>query len=246
VVPSVSVASAGSVPSRVTEEGETVQAAFGGAPAQESATGKSNPLTGESASVKRAVWPAPMEAWEGEPVIVKSSNFTVRGSIAVSVLPVVEVVPEVEATALEIRTIVPVTEKLSNVEVTLLRLPTVSVLDSPGVIVAVLKEHVAGAMLAQPRAIDPVNPAFVEADTVNVTCPVPARTLTAVGSAESEKGGPPAPVKTIVCGLSAAVSVITTDPTRVPVDEGRNVTVRVQAIEGLTTLPQLLDSLYSP
>lgn len=220
-----------------------MQVASGGAPVHESATGNANPLTGVSVSVKLAVPPAPMEAWEGEAVIVKSSKFTVRGSMAVSVLPVVEVVLKVEVAVLEVRTIVPVTEKLSDVEVTALRLPTVSVLDSPGVIAAGLKEHVAGAMFAQPRAIDPVNPLLVEADTVNVTCPVPARTLTEACCAVSEKGRTPTPVKTIVCGLSAAVSVITTDPTRVPVEGGEKATVIVQLAPALTTLPQVLDSL---
>jgi hypothetical protein len=200
-------------------------------------------LTGVSVTVKFAVAPAAIEACEGEAESVKSSNFTVRGSVAVDVLPVVEAVPDVAVSVLEVWTTVPVTVKLSDVKLTSLRFPTVSVLEPPGAIVAGLKEHVAGAMSVQSRAIDPVKPALAEADTVNSTWSVPARTLTEVCCAVREKDKAPVPVKTIVCGLLAAVSVMTTDPTSVPAEAGAKVTVVVQLVPGLTTLPQVLDWL---
>jgi len=243
VVASWSVASTGAKPSMFTDWGEREQEVVFGAPSHTSATAKLNPLTGVSVSVKVAVCPASIEAWDGEAESVKSSNSTVRRSVVVVVLPVVETVPDVEVSVLEVWTTVPVTVKLSDVEVTSLRFPTVSVLDIPGAMVAGLKEHVAGAMSAHPRAIDPVNPGAAETKTVNVAWAVPSRTVTEAASAVSENEEAPVPVKVIVCGLSAAESVITTEPTMVPAEAGENVTVIVQLPPELTTLPQVLDWL---
>jgi hypothetical protein len=89
---------------------------------------------GVSVSAKLAVWPASIEAWEGEAASVKSAKRTVRVNVAVVVSDAVVSVVAVGVGALEELT-VPVTVKLSEVEVTSVRLPTVSVLDSPGAIV---------------------------------------------------------------------------------------------------------------
>ena len=100
----------------------------------------------------------------GEASRVKSAICTVRASVAVIVPDVKVFVLEV---AVEVVFSVPVTIKLSDDEDKPFRLPTVSVLDCPGKIVAGSKAQVAGAMLVQPRTMEPVDPPLDEAKTVN-------------------------------------------------------------------------------
>jgi hypothetical protein len=145
----------------VDEENEQVVPL--GTPLQASETGTSNPLRGVIVNVYFAVCPAWTDALAGEAARLKSANFTESARVAV-------VVPELVVDDVEVVWLaasVPATVKLSEEEVTASRFPTVRVLDCPGEIEAGLKAQVAGATLAQPRTMEPVNPLLDDADRVN-------------------------------------------------------------------------------
>jgi hypothetical protein len=135
-----------------------------GTPLQARETGTSNPLRGVIVNVYSAVCPAWIEALAGEAARLKSANCTESSRVAVVVPELV--VDDVEVVWVAVVT-VPVTVKLSEEEVTASRFPTVSVLDCPGEIEAGSKAQVAGATLAQPRTMEPVNPLLDDADRVN-------------------------------------------------------------------------------
>ena len=164
-----------------TGEEESEHVAPLGTPLQESDTGTSNPLRPVIVNVYFAVCPAWTVSLVGEAARVKSANCTDSASVAVDVpgevLELLVLVDDVVVVWLAVAT-VPVTVKLSEDEVTALRFPTVSVLDCPGDIDVGLKAHVAGATLAQPRTMDPVNPLFDDADSVNCAWALPSRTVT--------------------------------------------------------------------
>src|SRR5579872_4948205 len=128
-----------------------------------------------------------MESLDGEAEIVKSSNSTVSGSVAITVPVLDPSVAPVPVGGLELPdgATVPVTEKFSDMEVTWPRLPTVSVLDPPGESVAGSNEQVAGAMFSQPRTMGVTVPRLTEAVNVNCAYSAPSRTLTEVCCAVS-------------------------------------------------------------
>ena len=97
--------------------------------------------------------------------MLKSAICTVSGSVAVTVLEL-----EVELVASwDVMVAVPITVKLSEDDASPPRLPTVRVLNWPGTTEVGLNAQVAGEILLQPSAMDPVNPTVVEADTINCT-----------------------------------------------------------------------------
>ena len=228
-----------------TVEEENEHVAPLGTPLQASETGMSNPLSGVMVKVYFAVCPAWIESLAGEAARVKSENCTESASVAVPAPevedPEVEVVDGVVLDEVVV-VAVPVTLKMSADEVTAFRFPTVRVLDWPGTMEEGLKAQVAGETLAQPSAMEPVNPTAVEAEMVNWTWPVPINTVSELGFAASANGGAPVPVRVIVCGEPRPVSVIVTVPTLVPSEEGEKVTAMLQLAPAFTTLPQLLVS----
>lgn len=191
-------ASEGSI---LTEEDENEQVDSSGAPLQASDTGTPNPLTGSRVSVYLAASPAWIEFSVGDAASVKSANSTDNVSVAMveseAVVLKLDIVVDVAANRLAVET-VPVTVKLSEGEVTAFRFPTVSVVDCPGEIEAGSKVQVAGAMFAQPRTIEPVNPSLVEADKVNCACPEPWSTVTELCFAVSVKEISPLPERLTV------------------------------------------------
>jgi hypothetical protein len=50
----------------------------------------------------------------------------------------------------------------------------------------------------------------------------------------------------MLCGLPLALSVMVSEPVRLPLVEGTNVTLRLQLAAGATVLPQVLDCEKSP
>ena len=126
--------------------------------------------------------------------MLKSANCTIRGSVAVTVLGLVVELVE----SWDVMVAVPITVKLSDDDESPPRLPTVRVLDWPGTIEGGLNAQVAGEILEQLRAMDPVNPTVVEAVTVNCTWPVPCSTVSELGFAARVKGRTPVPVRVIV------------------------------------------------
>ena len=175
---------------------------------------------------------------------MKSAICTESGRVAVKVPEVLPEPDEVLAVVelwLDAGT-VPVTVKLSEDDVIAVRFPTTRVLDSPGSIEVGLKVQVAGAMLAHPRTIEPVNPTVVEADTVNCAWPVPTSTVSELGFADNVKGTTPVPVKVTVWGDPGPVSVRLNVPTLVPRADGAKLTLIEQLAPAFTTLPQLFDS----
>ena len=78
---------------------------------------------------------------------------------------------------------------------------------------------------------------------VMVALPRPETTLFSVGALS---GATPVPFRIIVCGLLAALVVITTLPVRAPDAVGVNVTFRLQEMPMLTLPPQLLVIAKSP
>lgn len=197
----VSVTVAGPEESILTEEDENEQVDSSGTPLQASDTGTSNPLAGDRVSVYWAVSPAWIESSVGDAARAKSANSTDRVSVAMveseAVVLELDVVVDVAANRFTVET-VPVTVKLSDGEVTALRFPTVRVVDCPGEIEAGSKVQVAGAMFAQPRTMEPVNPSLVEADRVNCAWPDPWRTVTELCFAVSVKEMSPLPERLTV------------------------------------------------
>ena len=59
-------------------------------------------------------------------------------------------------------------------------------------------------------------------------------------------GAAPVPVRLMVCGLPAMLSVIVTAPVRMPVAVGVNVTLMVQLAPAATDVPQVLVCMKSP
>ncbi len=49
------------------------------------------------------------------------------------------------------------------------------------------------------------------------------------------------PVRATACGLPLALSVMVSEPVRLPLVDGANVTLKVQLAAGATVLPQVLD-----
>ena len=124
---------------------------------------------------------------------------------------------------------------------------TVSALDCPGLIEVGLNAHVAPD--SQERVMALVKLLGAEVVTVKVVDAVPIRTVLEVLAAESEKTGAPLPVSETACGLPEALSVIVSDPVRLPVAVGLNVTVKIQLAAGASCtggVPHVLVWAKSP
>lgn len=94
----------------------------------------------------------------------------------------------------------------------------------------------------QDSAIVPVKPFSAEACKLYVAV-FPAFTVAVVEPpvAAAREKSVALPVRATVCGLPLALSVMVSEPVRLPLVEGANVTLKVQLAAGATVLPQVLD-----